>query len=62
MAKELGQHPFAIKKINEQARNYRDIAQLEAIYRRLLEIETEIKTGQTADVLALDLLVAGVAG
>ncbi len=62
MAKELGQHPFAIKKINEQARNYRDIAQLEAIYRRLLEIETEIKTGQTSDVLALDLLVAGVTG
>ncbi len=62
MAKELGQHPFAIKKINEQARNYRDITQLEAIYRRLLEIETEIKTGQTSDVLALDLLVAGVAG
>ena len=62
MAKELGQHPFAIKKINEQARNYRDITQLEAIYRRLLEIETEIKTGQTGDVLALDLLVAGVAG
>lgn len=61
MAKELGQHPFAIKKINEQARHYRDIAQLEAIYRRLLEIETEIKTGQTSDVLALDLLVAGVA-
>jgi DNA polymerase III subunit delta len=62
MAKELGQHPFAIKKINEQARHYRDIAQLEAIYRRLLEIETEIKTGQTGDVLALDLLVASVAG
>jgi DNA polymerase-3 subunit delta len=62
MAKELGQHPFVIKKLNEQARNYRDSAQLEAIYRRLLEIETEIKTGQTSDVLALDLLVAGVAG
>jgi len=62
MAKELGQHPFAIKKINEQARHYRDIAQLEAIFRRLLEIEAEIKTGQTGDVLALDLLVAGVAG
>jgi DNA polymerase III delta subunit len=50
-----------IKKLNEQARNYRDLAQLETIYRRLLEIETEIKTGQTSDVLALDLLVAGVA-
>jgi DNA polymerase-3 subunit delta len=62
MAKELGQHPFVIKKLNEQARYYHDIAQLETIYRRLLEIETEIKTGQTSDVLALDLLVAGVAG
>lgn len=62
MAKELRQHPFVIKKLNEQARNYRDITQLETIYRRLLDIETEIKTGQTSDVLALDLLVAGVAG
>jgi DNA polymerase-3 subunit delta len=62
MAKELGQHPFVIKKLNEQARNYQDITQLETIYRRLLEIETEIKIGQTSDVLALDLLVAGVAG
>jgi DNA polymerase-3 subunit delta len=62
MAKELGQHPFVIKKLNEQARSYRDLAQLETVYRRLLEIETEIKTGQTSDVLALDLLVAGVAG
>jgi DNA polymerase-3 subunit delta len=62
MAKELKQHPFVIRKLNEQARNYRDITQLETIYRRLLDIETEIKTGQTSDVLALDLLVAGVAG
>ncbi len=62
IAKELGQHPFVIRKLNEQARSYRDLAQLEAIYRRLLDIETEIKTGQTSDVLALDLLVAGVTG
>jgi DNA polymerase-3 subunit delta len=62
MAKELGQHPFVIRKVTEQARSYRDLTQLEAIYRRLLEIETEIKTGQTSDVLALDLFVAGVAG
>jgi hypothetical protein len=55
MAKELRRHPFAVKKINEQARHYRDTAQLEAIYRRLLEIETE----QTCDVLAFDMLIAG---
>jgi hypothetical protein len=32
---------------------------LETIYRRLLNIDVEIKTGQTSDVLALDLLVTG---
>ena len=61
MAKQLGQHPFVIKKLNEQVRHF-SMANLEAIYRRLLEIEVEIKTGQTSDVLALDLLVAGLAG
>ncbi len=62
IAKEIGQHPFVVKKIAEQARAFRDTAQLEAIYRRLLDIDVEIKTGITPDVLALDLLVAGLAG
>lgn len=62
IAKEIGQHPFVVKKIAEQARAFRDTAQLEAIYRRLLDIDVEIKTGVTPDVLALDLLVAGLAG
>jgi len=62
IANTLGVHPFVAKKIGEQARAFRDVEQLESIYRRLLDIEVEIKTGQTPDVLALDLLVAGLAG
>jgi DNA polymerase-3 subunit delta len=61
IAKELKLHPFVVKKIGEQARNF-SLPQLETIYRRLLDIDVEIKTGQTSDVLALDLLVAGLAG
>jgi DNA polymerase III subunit delta len=60
IAKELKLHPYVAKKIGEQARNF-SLAQLETIYRRLLDIDVEIKTGQTSDVLALDLLVAGLA-
>jgi DNA polymerase-3 subunit delta len=60
IAKELKLHPFVVKKIGEQARNF-SLPQLETIYRRLLDIDIEIKTGQTSDVLALDLLVAGLA-
>ncbi len=62
IAKQLGVHPFVAKKIGEQARAFRDLAQLEMIYRRLLDIDVEIKMGQTSDVLALDLLVAELAG
>jgi DNA polymerase-3 subunit delta len=62
LAKDLNVHPFVARKIGEQARSFRDLEQLELIYRRLLDIEVEIKTGQTPDVLALDLLVAGLAG
>jgi DNA polymerase-3 subunit delta len=62
IARQLGVHPFVAKKIGEQARAFRDLAQLEMIYHRLLDIDIEIKTGVTSDVLALDLLVAGLAG
>jgi len=61
IAKQLGQHPFVVKKLSEQARNF-SLPNLETIYRRLLDINVEIVTGQTPDILALDLLVAGLAG
>ncbi|MGH2593447.1 MAG: DNA polymerase III subunit delta [Anaerolineae bacterium] len=60
VAKALGQHPFVIEKIGQQARNF-SIEQLERIYTHLLDIDVGIKTGEVSDVLALDLLVAELA-
>jgi len=60
IAKELGVQPFVADKLMRQARNF-SLEQLEAIYRRLLEIDVAIKTGEMEGVLALDLLVAGLA-
>jgi DNA polymerase-3 subunit delta len=61
MAKVLGQHPFVMEKIGQQARNF-SIEQLERIYTHLLDIDVGIKTGEMGDVLALDVLVAELAG
>ena len=60
-AERLSLHPFVADKTSKQAHAF-SMAQLEAIYRRLLEIDMQIKTGQAEDVAALDLLVAGLAG
>jgi DNA polymerase III subunit delta len=38
------------------------LAQLDAIYHRLVEYDYDIKTGRVSDELALDLLVAGLTG
>jgi DNA polymerase-3 subunit delta len=59
-AERLALHPFVADKAGKQAQAF-SIEQLEAIYRRLLEMDLQIKTGQTEDVTALDLLVAGLA-
>ena len=61
IAKALGQHPFVVDKISQQARNF-SIEQLERIYSHLLELDVAIKTGEMSDVLALDVLVAELAG
>jgi DNA polymerase-3 subunit delta len=61
MPKRLGQHPFVVEKIGQQARNF-SLEQLERIYSHLLDLDVGIKTGETSDVLALDLLVAELAG
>jgi DNA polymerase III subunit delta len=60
-AERLSLHPFVADKADKQARAF-SMAQLEAIYRRLLEMDVQIKTGQTEDVAALDLLVVGLTG
>lgn len=59
-AERLALHPFVADKAGKQAQAF-SMEQLEAIYRRLLEMDLQIKTGQTEDVTALDLLVAGLA-
>jgi len=50
---------YEARKITAQARRF-SLSTLESAYRRLLEIDTSIKTGQIDDEVALDSLVAGV--
>ena len=59
IARRLRLHPFVARKLYAQAQNF-STAQLERIYRYLLETDLAIKTGEMADVVALDLLIAGL--
>jgi len=58
-AKELKIHNYVAGKIYQQSHNF-SLEQLEQIYERLLEIDIEVKTGQTDLTTALCLLVAGI--
>ena len=58
-ASALSLHPFVADKITAQARRF-SLETLEAIYRRLLEIDEAIKTGQIEVDVALDSFVAGI--
>jgi DNA polymerase-3 subunit delta len=60
IAKAIKLHPFPTRKLYTQARNFK-LEQLERIHRHLLEIDVQIKTGQINSVVALDLLIAGLA-
>ncbi len=61
IARIIKLHPFPTKKLYSQA-NYFTAAQLEKVYRHLLETDVAIKTGKIDVQVALDLLVAGIAG
>jgi DNA polymerase-3 subunit delta len=61
IAERLALHPFVVGKTGRQAQAF-SMEQLERIYRRLQELDAQIKTGQVEDVAALDLLVAGLTG
>jgi DNA polymerase-3 subunit delta len=50
---------FVADKVARQARNF-SLPQLKAVYRRLIEVDQQIKTGRMDAVLALDLLVIEV--
>ncbi|MBW8010152.1 MAG: DNA polymerase III subunit delta [Chloroflexi bacterium] len=57
VAKTLEMHPYRAKKLSGQARNL-SLAILEAIYRRLLVLDEQIKTGRIDASLALETLIA----
>jgi DNA polymerase-3 subunit delta len=61
VAKTLGIHPFPARKLHHQATHFTP-AQLEKIYRYLSDTDLDIKTGKIDAEVALDLLVAGLAG
>ncbi len=58
-AQMLGIHPFVARKLHAQSANF-TLAQLERIYRYLLDLDVAIKTGDMTPETALDLLVAGL--
>ena len=59
VAKKLGIHPFPAGKLYNQATHF-TAAQLEAVYRHLLDTDVDIKSGKIEAEVALDLLVAGL--
>lgn len=57
VARELGLHPFIIKKSLSQIKNF-DLAHLKTMHDKILRIERKIKTGHNSNLLAyFDLLV-----
>ncbi len=61
IARALGIHPFPAGKLYRQATNFTP-AQLEQVYRHLLEVDLQTKSGGMTVETALDLLVAGLTG
>ncbi len=60
VARALSVHPFVAEKTSVQARRF-SLEALEAIYRRLLEVDEQAKSGQLALDLALDFLIIELA-
>lgn len=60
IAQTLKLHPFPARKLHNQATHF-TAAQLEKVYRHLLDTDVAIKSGEIEAEVALDLLVAGLA-
>lgn len=56
IASAIGLHPYPTQKAMQQSSQWR-MAELEAVYDRLLETDLAIKTGKLPDDLAIELLV-----
>lgn len=59
IARELKTYPFVVRNLIPQTRNF-SMESLENIYRRLLDIDEAIKTGQIEGDTALDTLVTAL--
>ncbi len=59
VAARVGMHPFVARKIIPQAKRF-DLPALEAIYRRLVELDEAIKTGEIEAEVALNTLTAAL--
>jgi DNA polymerase III subunit delta len=59
ISQELKMHNFVVGKLYQQCQGF-SLAQLEQIYRHLLAIDVEVKTGRNDMTTALNLLVASL--
>jgi DNA polymerase-3 subunit delta len=60
ISEAIGVHRFVAEKLARQTRNF-SLDQLERIYRTLQDYDAKMKTGRIEPLLALDLLIAGLA-
>ena len=58
-SKELGMHPYVIRKTTEQAGKF-SLEELKKIYRKIFQADLNIKTGKMEAETALDLLIAEI--
>lgn len=56
---ELKLHPFVVQKSLNQVRKF-SLAPLKSIFQNLVQIDKEIKSGQTGAKAALSLLIAKI--
>ncbi len=59
LAKELGLHPFVVKKSLPFVKKY-NLTELKDIHRQLLDFDIKLKTGSNDPVLLLDIFVGGL--
>lgn len=59
LTRRLRTHPYVSRKIAHQARQFSQ-TQLDGIYRRLLDIDSDLKTGVMSGDLSVDLLIAEI--
>ncbi len=59
LSKELKMHPFVIRKTFWQARKF-TLEELKKIYRKIFQVDLDIKTGKIEPKTALELLITGI--